>query len=94
MFTVIIQNRCISSFVLIGCSVSELHAHLCPYRSVTGEIFTFLSDTEYLGEREPVVYTSGAIFRSCPILCNSIYASTRYSVPGISRRAYAYTAIP
>ena len=39
MFTVIVvvcslKSMCISSFVLIGCCVSELHGHLCPYRNV------------------------------------------------------------
>ena len=42
MFTVIIvvcslKSMCISSFVLIGCCVSELHGHLCPYRNVLPE---------------------------------------------------------
>ena len=36
MFTVIIvvrslKSMCIPSFVLIGCCVSEIHVHLCPY---------------------------------------------------------------
>ena len=39
MFTVIIvvcslRSMCITSFVLIGCCVSELHGRLCPYRNV------------------------------------------------------------
>ena len=39
MFTVIIvvcslKNMCIPSFVLIGCCVSELRGHLCPYRNI------------------------------------------------------------
>ena len=43
MFTVIIvvcssQSMCILSFVLIGCCVSELHGHLCPYRNVWPEV--------------------------------------------------------
>ena len=42
MFTVIIvvcslKSMCIQSFVLIGCCVSELHSHLCPYRNVCPE---------------------------------------------------------
>ena len=42
MFTVIIvvcslKRMCIPSFVLIGCCVSELHGHLCPYRNVWPE---------------------------------------------------------
>ena len=42
MFTVIIEicswkGMCISSFVLIGCCVSELRGHLCPYRNVLPE---------------------------------------------------------
>ena len=42
MFTVIIvvyslKSMCISSFVLIGCCVSELRGHLCPYRNVLPE---------------------------------------------------------
>ena len=28
------KSMCIQSFVLIGCCVSELHGHLCPYRNV------------------------------------------------------------
>ena len=39
MFTVIIvvysmKSMYLPSFVLIGCCVSELHGHLCPYRNV------------------------------------------------------------
>ena len=42
MFTVIIvvcslRSMCIPSFVLIGCCVSELRGHLCPYRNVWPE---------------------------------------------------------
>ena len=42
MFTVIIvvcslKGMCIPSFVLIGCCVSELHGHICPYRNVWPE---------------------------------------------------------
>ena len=42
MFTVIIvvcslKSRCIPSFFLIGCCVSELHGHICPYRNVLPE---------------------------------------------------------
>ena len=42
MFTVIIvvcllKRMCMPSFVLIGCCVSELHGHLCPYRNVLPE---------------------------------------------------------
>ena len=42
MFTVIIvvcllKRICMPSFVLIGCCVSELHGHLCPYRNVLPE---------------------------------------------------------
>ena len=43
MFTVIIVVRslmkcmCIPSFVLIGCCVSELNGHICPYRNVWPE---------------------------------------------------------
>ena len=29
-----LKSMCIPSFVLIGCCVSELHGHLCPYRNV------------------------------------------------------------
>ena len=29
-----LKNMCIQSFMLIGCCVSELHGHLCPYRNV------------------------------------------------------------
>ena len=32
-----LRSICIPSFVLIGCCVSELHAHLCPYRNVLPE---------------------------------------------------------
>ena len=36
IFTVMIvvcllKSKCIPSFVMIGCCVSELHGHLCPY---------------------------------------------------------------
>ena len=42
LFTVIIvvcslKSMCTSSFVLIGCCVSELCGHLCPYRNVLPE---------------------------------------------------------
>ena len=42
MFTVMIvvyllKSMCISSFVLIGCCVSELHGHLCPCHNVWPE---------------------------------------------------------
>ena len=42
MFTVMIvlcllKSMFIPSFVLIGCCVSELHGHLCPYRNVLPE---------------------------------------------------------
>ena len=42
MFTVIIvecllKRMCMPSFILIGCCVSELHGHLCPYRNVLPE---------------------------------------------------------
>ena len=42
MFTVMIvvcllKSMCIPSFVLIGCCMSELHGHLCPYRNVLPE---------------------------------------------------------
>ena len=42
MFTVIVvvcslKSMCISSFVLIGCCVSELRGHLCPYRNALPE---------------------------------------------------------
>ena len=42
MFTVIIvmyllKSMCIPSFVLIGCCISKLHGHLCPYRNVLPE---------------------------------------------------------
>ena len=67
MFTVVIvvcilKSMCIPSFFLIGCCVSELHAHLCPYRNVWWpeavyccftrtalftELFTYLYDQSY-----------------------------------------------
>ena len=42
MFTVIVvvcllKRMCMQSFVLIGCRVSKLHGHLCPYRNVWPE---------------------------------------------------------
>ena len=30
----LLKSMCIPSFVLIGCCMSELHGHLCPYRNV------------------------------------------------------------
>ena len=46
MFTVIIvvcllKCMCMPSFVLIGCCVSKLHGHLCPYRNVLPEAVYF-----------------------------------------------------
>ena len=32
-----LKSVCIPSYVLIGCCVSELHGHLCPYRKVWPE---------------------------------------------------------
>ena len=32
-----LKSMCIQSFILIGCCVSELHGHLCPYRNVLPE---------------------------------------------------------
>ena len=32
-----LKSMCIPSFVLIGCCVSELRGHLCPYRNVLPE---------------------------------------------------------
>ena len=32
-----LKRMCIPSFVLIGCCVSELHGHICPYRNVWPE---------------------------------------------------------
>ena len=33
-----LKRMCIPSFVLIGCCVSELHGHLCPYCNVWPEL--------------------------------------------------------
>ena len=43
MFTVIIvvcslKSRCVPSFILIGCCVSELHGHLCAHCNVWPEV--------------------------------------------------------
>ena len=32
-----LKSMCIPSFVLIGCCVSELHGHICPYHNVWPE---------------------------------------------------------
>ena len=42
MFTVVVvvcslKSMCIPSFILIGCYVSELHGHICPYHDVWPE---------------------------------------------------------
>ena len=37
MIVVCLKSMCIPSFVLIGCCVSELLGHLCPYRNVLPE---------------------------------------------------------
>ena len=37
-----LKSMCISSFVLIGGCISELHAHLCPYRNVWPEAVYFV----------------------------------------------------
>ena len=34
---VVCSLMCTPSFVLIGCCVSELHGHICPYRNVWPE---------------------------------------------------------
>ena len=33
----LLKRMCMQSFVLIGCCVSKLHGHLCPYRNVLPE---------------------------------------------------------
>ena len=33
----LLKSTCIPSFILIGCCVSEIHAHLCLYRNVWPE---------------------------------------------------------
>ena len=43
---------CISSFVLIGCCVSELRGHLCPYRNVLPEaVIVVLQELHCLQKR-------------------------------------------
>ena len=37
-----LKSMCIPSFVSIGCCVSELHGHLCPYRNVWPKAVTEL----------------------------------------------------
>ena len=57
MFTIIVvHSLSIPSYVLIGCCLSEIHAHLCPYIVIYGlrlcytritlfaELFTYLYD--------------------------------------------------
>ena len=53
MFTVIIvvcvvRSIGIPSFVLIGCCVSELHGHLCPYHNVLPEACFILQELHYI----------------------------------------------
>ena len=36
-FGVFMESMCIPSFILIGCCVSELYGHLCPYHNVWPE---------------------------------------------------------
>ena len=43
MWVCYLKSMCIPSFVLIGCYVSELHAHLCPYHNVWPEGGHFLA---------------------------------------------------
>ena len=50
MFTVIIvvcllKRMCMPSFVLIGCCVSELHGHLCPYRNEPEAVYCCFTST-------------------------------------------------
>ena len=57
MFTVIIvvcllKRMCMPSFILIGCCVSELHGHLCPYRNVLPEaVYCCFTRTTLLQKR-------------------------------------------
>ena len=56
MFTVIIvvcllKRMCMPSFVLIGCCVSKLHGHLCPYRNVWPEAVVVLQELHCLQKR-------------------------------------------
>ena len=40
---------CMQSFVLIGCCVSKLHGHLCPYRNVLPEaVYRCFTRTTYI----------------------------------------------
>ena len=65
MFTVIIvvcllKRLCIPSFVLIGCCVSELHGHLCPYRNVLPEaVYCCLTRTTLLIKLFTCLYDQG-----------------------------------
>ena len=50
MFTVIIvvcslKSMCVPSFIIIGCCLSELHGHLCPYHNVWPEAVCFTRTT-------------------------------------------------
>ena len=43
-----LKSMCIPSFVLIGCCVSELHVHLCPYCNIWREVVMTTLFTEIL----------------------------------------------
>ena len=51
----LLKSMCIPSFVLIGCCVSELHGHLCPYRNVLPHVTKFRCSTPS-GFRDSYMY--------------------------------------
>ena len=65
----LLKSMCIPSFVLIGCCVSEVHGHICPYRNVLPEaIYCCFTRTTLFSE---VVITSPS-FNALHLLVSEI----------------------
>ena len=77
MFTFVIvvcsdKSMCVPNFVLIGCCVSELKGHLCPYRNVWPEaVNVVLQELHYLPN----------CLHICIIIVRGCYHITKFHFP-------------
>ena len=70
----LVKTTCIPSFVLIGCCMSELYGHLCPYRNVLPE--AVLQELHSLQKRNfPIpwslwisISTQNFVSQFCPVI--------------------------
>ena len=83
-FTVIIvvcslKSMCVPSFVLIGCCVSELHGHLCPYCNVWPEaVYCCFTRTTLFTNKLTCRYCRG--YRYLPVHKVSSLNSVRFFI--------------